>query len=748
MKYFIFSIVSFLSLTITNVNAQSKDEAKYRAQSEEIRNQVWAWDKAQFKVTDIPAQYAKASKVIIALHTELTAATKSRMTILGIGSVDKDLQLREVVREMVKLNDRTAVDEYSQLSFTQFEKQSGFSHPDKATSYLGARVIKPDGKIEEINADDIVLTQDESSEKEAKVAIPDLQPGDILDYFLATEQTLKDDNTAKSYEVILFSDAPVLNLSFHAQLARKYAIQYRSYNGAPDLQVSKNDDNDIIADVVKTNIPPFETSLWVSAARQLPFIKMNISLGSRIADYFNDTQKPGVISKNTDADHFIEGEAVALSATTYNSSTDTKEVKQYDRIESEAKRMARQCNVKYKDLSDADKAAWIFYTLRFTKLLNFDINQLSNTIDIGHYSFDHVAFPIFYALKSADLDPAVVISGDRNGFRLPEILSKDDLLLTAYLPDANKFFCIRSVFDLPFTIPADIEGLKDTRTYTFRRGSLKKSYRLDAGPVIPVSTSDMNAHTENLQLAFTADQGNLSVHRSTTLKGLYKEDTQRSLILYEDFYEEERQAFHEDKSLIESLDDGRKSRKIVDEVKNAFADARKNQKDEFISEAKDWFNQDITGLKDYKTDTLGVRDSAPNFVYSSTFTLNGLVKRAGNNIIVEIGKIEGEPLIIKPEQRKRDIDVYMPFARSIEYNIKFQIPDGYTVEGVAALNKKVSNEAGYFIAEASVSGNTLNIKMKKSYLHNFEPAKNWDKVIEFTDAAGDWYNTKLLFKKG
>jgi hypothetical protein len=216
MKYFIISAAVTLAAAITNVNAQSKDEAKYHSQSQEMHKQVWAWDKAQFRVTDIPAQYAKASKVIIALHTELTAATKSRVTILGIGSVDKDLQLREVVREMVKLNDKTALDEYSQLSFTQFEKQSGFSHPDKATSYLGARIIKPNGKVEEINADDIVLTQDESSEKKAKVAIPDLEPGDILDYFLATEQTLKDDMSAQSYQVILFSGAPVLNLSFHA----------------------------------------------------------------------------------------------------------------------------------------------------------------------------------------------------------------------------------------------------------------------------------------------------------------------------------------------------------------------------------------------------------------------------------------------------------------------------------------------------------------------------------------------------
>jgi hypothetical protein len=745
MKYNFIYVAALLLAGVTNVNAQTKDEARYRKQSEEIRKDVWGWNLPQFNVRNIPAEYSKASKVIIASRTELTAESKTKLAYYGLAfGTNKEQKLTEIVREMVKLNDKTAVDEYSQLSFTQFEKESGFYHPDKSTSYLGARVIKPDGKIEEIDADDIVLTQDESLEKKAKVAIPNLQPGDILDYFIATAQSLTNDNSIKPYQVILFSDAPVLNLSFHAQLGKKYGIQYRSYNGAPDMKVSKNDEDDIIADVVKTNIPPFETSLWVAAARQLPFIRMNISLGAGGANYFHDKIKPGSISKNSDPDDFIQGKVQELSTATYGVLIAKDGKKEYRHIENEAKRMAKQCNVEYKNLNDEEKAIWLFYTIRFTQLLNFDINQLSKTIHIGNYSFNHVAFPIYATFKSAGLEPGVLISSDRTGFRLKEILSKDDLLLTTFIPGSQKFFSFQSVYDLPLSTPSDIEGLKDVRSFIYNPRSKPKA---DNGQEVKASTSDKNAHIENLQLSLTPDKNNLAVHRSTTLKGFYKMDAQRALILYEDYYEEERKSFHEEKSLIESLEDGKRSAKSVDEVKNAFKEARNKQKDQFVSEAKEWFSQDVSDLKDYKTDTLGVRISAPNFVYSSSFNLNGLVKKAGNNIIVEIGKIEGEPLIIKPEQRKRDIDMYAPFARSIEYNIEFQIPDGYTVQGIEALNKNVTNETGFFIAEATTSGKTVTIKVKKHYLHNYEPSKNWDKLIEFTDAAGDWANSKLLLKK-
>ena len=69
--------------------------------------------------------------------------------------------------------------------------------------YVGVRVIKPDGSVKEISADDIVLTRDESSRKEAKLAIPDLQPGDIVDYFIAKQQSMEQASLGDIIELCL-----------------------------------------------------------------------------------------------------------------------------------------------------------------------------------------------------------------------------------------------------------------------------------------------------------------------------------------------------------------------------------------------------------------------------------------------------------------------------------------------------------------------------------------------------------------
>ena len=48
------------SATINNAAAQTKDAEKYRKESEQMRKTVWAWDKPQFKVKDVPQQYSNA----------------------------------------------------------------------------------------------------------------------------------------------------------------------------------------------------------------------------------------------------------------------------------------------------------------------------------------------------------------------------------------------------------------------------------------------------------------------------------------------------------------------------------------------------------------------------------------------------------------------------------------------------------------------------------------------------------------
>ncbi|MBO9731744.1 MAG: hypothetical protein J7623_24095 [Chitinophaga sp.] len=66
----------------------------------------------------------------------------------------------------------------------------------------------------------------------------------------------------------------------------------------------------------------------------------------------------------------------------------------------------------------------------------------------------------------------------------------------------------------------------------------------------------------------------------------------------------------------------------------------------------------------FGVDKMGLQHNDPDFVYHTNFILDGPLKHAGNNNILETGKLIGGQLEIKLEQRDRKVDIYMPYARS------------------------------------------------------------------------------------
>lgn len=740
-------MVWLLSFISQFVHAQSKAMLTYKRESEAMRKEVWSWNDPKFKVRDIPGQYQKASKVVIAYHTELSGEAKSRISLAGDGwSFKSNQSFIEIVRQVIKLNDKNAVSEYSEFSFTQFTKTRNLANSfDRMRTFVGVRVIKPGGNIIEINADDIVLTKDETTEKRAKIAIPDLQPGDIIDFFYASVNNTVEDFDAKNYNLVFSTSVPILNYSLHGDFSKKYSIEYSIHNGAPELRLERDKSGGVVFNVEKVNIDPEETVLWIVPERQLQIIRLSIipTIGrNSVVKHTDNHVAFETLSGSLSQDYFLLYEARSQNEV-------------YKRLLENAKLRAKQNNIDFNLLSESEKAAFLFYCVRFDFFLQFSPYAQEKFISIGDRAFDNFFMRFFGALKMADLNPALLVSASNRGFKMNEIVSLDDFMVQTYLPSSNRFFAMKSIYDVPFAPLEESEGVNETKKFTFRETSnfamgpnkASKLSQITDGIVVPVSNSFQNSRLEKLILNLAPDQGALSTKRTTVLKGYYKADVQKQLILFEDFYDHERLALKESKTIFDKLNEEKDTRKYIEEVKNAFAEARKKQKEAVINEVKNWFEQDITDLKDFKIINPGVRHTAPDFIYSSSFQLNGLVKKAGNNFIIEIGKIQGQPLAVKEEQRNRTLDVYMPYARSIEYEIELAIPEGYTAEGVEALNSKVENETGFFITEATTDGKTVFIKIKKHYLHNFEPAANFSKLTAFMDASVNWTNAKLLFKK-
>lgn len=120
----------------------------------------------------------------------------------------------------------------------------------------------------------------------------------------------------------------------------------------------------------------------------------------------------------------------------------------------------------------------------------------------------------------------------------------------------------------------------------------------------------------------------------------------------------------------------------------------------------------VSDYKNFKLKSLGMWEESPNIEYSDDFTIENVTKKAGPNYILELPKLIEAQTEIKDKQKKRDRDIYMKYARSFLNEINFTIPDGYSVDGLEALNKEVKNNTGGFISTAKIEGNILKITSK------------------------------------
>jgi hypothetical protein len=731
--------------------AQSND-ARYREKADAIRQEVWNWNKPEFKQQSIPAEYANASKVIIARHLDVNADTKRRGLAFGY----RELMLTEILREEVKLNDPSAISEYSELSYTQLEKKSGMLMDKTTVVYIGIKVIKPNGAVKEINADDIVLTQDQKKKKEAKIAVPDLQVGDIIDYFIARQTNMSQLEKIPPYLFLFYDDVPIMNCSMHLEAGRKYALEYRSYNGAPDFKTTKGDDDDNILDIAKKNIPAVtESSLWTAPYRQLPMVRLNIILGYKGmgASRYN-MRKPGELYKNQDPDEYLEDKLSAI-ANTRLANRSYGYTKINFGLSKTANNYLKMINKNRKNMSEDSIARELFYLFRFNTFLDQseskDIDDISSIINLPQLELDENKVTYFLGefFKSEDLFSSMVYSTLNRGPRMKEMLGADDLNnIILVRGNSSPLYGFPNIFATPQYVPSYFENIKGAVTVDTKSPKATSIKEFDRGTTnIPASGPDDNARIEKLDVSLSSEAAFLQVKRQSTLKGHYKIDEQQRLILFEDYYNSERKYFNEDKTLLEKLSEKRSTKKFAEELEAAFAEARVKNKESFVEEAKSFFGLEVKDMNNYKVDNLGVRHTSPDMIYSSDFKLGGLVKKAGTSYIIDIGKLEGEQLKLESNQRSRSLDVYAPYARSLQYEINFAIPDGYTAEGVNELNKNINNSTGVFRCEVKATDKMITIKVRKSYNSAFEPVANWNNMMAFIDAASDWRNSKIVLKK-
>ncbi|MBL7708758.1 MAG: hypothetical protein JNJ86_06775, partial [Chitinophagaceae bacterium] len=203
---------------------------------------------ADFSVNAIPVKWNEESVVAIGYKKHILF-DKKRSGLLG---GKENLVLIERKRMKLKLLDKTAVDNFSELYFRYSSKFDGF----------GAVIHKPDGTKKEIQLTKAVSIEDNDKVPEFfksffdqnvsnrneyyKVPVADLLPGDILEFASLTSSTLNVKKTPyyqfdPQYELCQ-KGMPVMKHKIIIETDNNSFVTARSINGAPEFQQSSNGD--------------------------------------------------------------------------------------------------------------------------------------------------------------------------------------------------------------------------------------------------------------------------------------------------------------------------------------------------------------------------------------------------------------------------------------------------------------------------------------------------------------------------
>ena len=348
-----------------------------------------------------------------------------------------------------------------------------------------------------------------------------------------------------------------------------------------------------------------------------------------------------------------------------------------------------------------------------------------------------------------------IVACSKFSYNLGDVFDKDELNLFVKTNDA--IFSDEGIYSSPNYISPASEGekgfvLKYTKTnvsFSYANAAGISFYEEEAFK--PISYSAAKQNQEKNELAVTFDllkPEQIHINRTSALTGYFKHAEQKRLLLYEDELNAERENLGYRKTFLKDLQDGsRKSKQLAEEYTNAFAKARKEKLRFFEEEIQSKFDSKPENVKNNQIVQSGRFHDKPEFIYASEFDLNGLVKKAGNNFIIDIGKLIGTQLKLTAQQKERTVDVYMPCARSYQNTIKFTIPEGFTAEGIDKLNFALHNNTGVFTAKATIENNTVIIDVYKEYSNPNEKAAKWDELTAVIDTANQFVSTKLLLKK-
>ena len=707
----VFSILLVQLLTLS-VNADEK--ADYLKLAQKVRQEVWSSTPADFQKRTVPDRYKNASAVILSYYRELSTDYYRKATadlVLNL-RLTRQIDCTDMERMLIQINDKKALKDYSEFTFKTKSRKWTWGYHHKTQTVLGIRVIKKNGNVQEVSLDDYVDVKEGKKDKDLsqKIAVPGLEVGDCIDVF-SLDQIDTQEQQLDPFYFVLRQDEPVLYTKVHCVLDQSLATVYRTMNGAPDFTQTTDKDKNAVLDMVMDKPMDAESSIWYNPLEQSPFIEMYITpTKSKVAVVENAMRQKGVRG-NPDVTPILQDDWKLLKS--YVSKGGYSPAGLPSTYKSVFK------SAKKEGMSAEEKADRIY---SFEYVSSGSSQRAFNTV--ANY------------LRKLGVEIEMGITTPFGALPVDKLINYNSTSWFFRLKGTDMYYFPGTYPKVASEIPYIYQG--------------RKAYMQDSEEQITIPVSQAEDNKSVTDMVVKLDGTKLDISRKVTYSGEQKMYGQ-SLVSPDNtlFGSSQLEAYwrylkYDDKDPYSCY-----TKKESAELKGAFNEYRKNAIDPFKAEISSYHDADPVQVGGYGVDCVGIRRDSSNFVYHVDYVMDGMVKRAGNNYLLSVGKLIGSSLKLEGKDRERIDDVWRKMAFVDEWNIEIPLPQGYKVsaEALKKIETSVANECGEFTVKATAGNESVKVYVRKCFAHRVEPVSNWSKLLALVDACSAFADKQMVIAK-
>lgn len=707
-------VFSILLVQLFTLSVNADEKADYLKLAQKVRQEVWSSTPADFQKRTVPDRYKNASAVILSYYRELSTDYYRKATadlVLNL-RLTRQIDCTDMERMLIQINDKKALKDYSEFTFKTKSRKWTWGYHHKTQTVLGIRVIKKNGNVQEVSLDDYVDVKEGKNDKDLsqKIAVPGLEVGDCIDVF-SLDQIDTQEQQLDPFYFVLRQDEPVLYTKVHCVLDQSLATVYRTMNGAPDFTQTTDKDKNAVLDMVMDKPVDAESSIWYNSLEQSPFIEMYITPTKAKVAVVEKAMRQKGVRGNPDVTPILQDDWKLLKS--YVSKGGYSPAGLPSTYKSVFK------SAKKEGMSAEEKADRIY---SFEYVSGGASQRVFNTV--ANY------------LRKLGVEIEMGITTPFGALPVDKLINYNS---------TSWFFRLKGtdVYYFPGTYPKVASEIP----YIYQG---RKAYMQDSEEqiTIPVSQAEDNKSVNDMVVKL--DGTKLDISRKVTYSGEQKMYGQ-SLVSPDNtlFGSSQLEAYwrylkYDDKDPYSCY-----TKKESAELKGAFNEYRKNAIDPFKAEISSYHDADPVQVGGYGVDCVGIRRDSSNFVYHVDYVMDGMVKRAGNNYLLSVGKLIGSSLKLEGKDRERIDDVWRKMAFVDEWNIEIPLPQGYKVSAEALKNieTSVANECGEFTVKATAGNESVKVYVRKCFAHRVEPVSNWSKLLALVDACSAFTDKQMVIAK-